>query len=184
MHFAGRFGNMPNNNHIRIKRMHRRDVRSLTSLNGSCSYIYNGVFIIRVNGFFPPYFVSHNRPCKGGFRMGLWDKLGLVTKCDSCNETQHLLRCPYCDGTVCENCLNIFVGRKSWPEWFIGRKVKKKAQFENTIHEYSSKQKSKGRSIHLCNHYIDKRWANIQLHLKHVEERSGKKDPVYDFRTK
>ena len=116
--------------------------------------------------------------------MGLWEKLGLVTKCESCDETQGLMRCPYCDQTVCENCLAILVGRKSWPEWFVGRKVSKKDDFDKTVREYASKVKAKGGSVHLCNSYIDKRWANVQVYMRQIEERLGKKESVYDFRTK
>ena len=116
--------------------------------------------------------------------MGFLEKLGFVTKCESCDETQHLMRCPYCSHTVCDNCLAVLVSRKSWPEWFVGRKVSKKSDFDKTVREYASKVKEKGASIHLCNEYLDKRWANVQTYMRQVEERFGKKETVYDFRTK
>ena len=113
--------------------------------------------------------------------MGIWEKLGLVTSCSSCGDTQSLMQCPHCSGTVCQTCIDGLVTRKNWPEWFIGRKITKLEEFKSTIEEYIGKVKAQGGAVHTCKEYINYRWRVVERYFTAMKQKYGKANP-YEFK--
>lgn len=113
--------------------------------------------------------------------MGLWEKLGLVTVCDSCGETQGLMKCPHCDKPVCESCLEGLVMRQKWPQWFVGRQVTDFEGFEKTINIYIDKVHEQQGTIHVCKPFLKFRWGAVERHFDDMNRRFGKIKP-YEFK--
>ena len=112
--------------------------------------------------------------------MGLWDKLGLVTKCEICGFTQDLQRCSFCNKTICGNCLKTLVLRKKWPDWFIGKKIHNFEELKKTVMEYKGKVEEQGGAFHICNEYLRFRWSGISKSMALQRKRFDKEMP-YEF---
>ena len=99
------------------------------------------------------------------------DKLGLVTKCTLCENTQGIEKCPHCDNVFCDNCLSPLVTLDGWPEFFKGNKVENIDALEKLINAFLTKAKNKNYKIHICKEFISYRWDSIDTYLRKLSAR-------------
>lgn len=105
--------------------------------------------------------------------MGLFEKLGLVTKCVECGSTSGNVKCPHCNAIVCESCLSVLITRKKWPKYFIGQEVRNFNDLQKIINKYKKSLKEQKYHYHICDEFVEYRWKKLEDYKDHLSKRLG-----------